>query len=365
MRVLMTTDTIGGVWTYTADLAEALLERSCAVALVSFGRLPSPAQQSWADAMTIRFGESFLYRALERPLEWMPGYGDGYEIDAGLLIGMAREFGADLFHTNQFCFGSLPLGIPKLVVAHSDLRSWAAACQTELQPKAWIDRYCSLVSEGLAAASAVVAPTAWMLETLRANFVLPSRSLVIPNGRSLPPASLGIPRRLQAVTAGRLWDRAKNLELLTRVKAPFPILVAGEREPGTRRERLGSARLLGWLEPGKLFALLRESAIYICPSRYEPFGLAPLEAGLCGCAIVANDIGSLHETWKGAALYFDDAASLSRLLRRLAESPRDLLLARRRSQQRAGQFSAARMGQEYLAVYQSLVAAGPGVACAA
>ena len=33
MRILMTTDTVGGVWTFTQELAGGLLEQGCAVAL--------------------------------------------------------------------------------------------------------------------------------------------------------------------------------------------------------------------------------------------------------------------------------------------------------------------------------------------
>ena len=47
MRILMTTDTVGGVWTFTAELARQLLSRGHAVALASFGREPSEEQQAW------------------------------------------------------------------------------------------------------------------------------------------------------------------------------------------------------------------------------------------------------------------------------------------------------------------------------
>ena len=57
--------------------------------------------------------------------------------------------------------------------------------------------------------------------------------------------------------------------------------------------------MLGPLAEEDLLALFQESAIYLCTSRYEPFGLAPLEAALCGCAVVANDIESLREVWGG------------------------------------------------------------------
>ena len=44
MHVLITADTVGGVWTYTRELACGLLHRGHRVTLVSFGRIPSPAQ---------------------------------------------------------------------------------------------------------------------------------------------------------------------------------------------------------------------------------------------------------------------------------------------------------------------------------
>ena len=47
MRLLMTTDTVGGVWTYTKDLTAELLKKGVAIALVTIGRVPSTAQSEW------------------------------------------------------------------------------------------------------------------------------------------------------------------------------------------------------------------------------------------------------------------------------------------------------------------------------
>ena len=41
MRVLMTADTVGGVWTYALDLARALAPHGVSVALATMGRLPT------------------------------------------------------------------------------------------------------------------------------------------------------------------------------------------------------------------------------------------------------------------------------------------------------------------------------------
>jgi glycosyltransferase involved in cell wall biosynthesis len=111
--------------------------------------------------------------------------------------------------------------------------------------------------------------------------------------------------------------------------------------------------LVGALPERDLLALFQESAIYICTSRYEPFGLAPLEAALCGCAILANSIESLREVWHDGALYFGDAASLSRLLDKLRSNSDLLKTAQARSLRRAQRFTRGRMVEGYLAVYRS------------
>src|SRR6187551_985014 len=69
MRILITTDTVGGVWTFTQELAAGLLRSGCAVALVSLGRPPSDTQRSWCHGLTIVWGSSFHYEALDTPLE--------------------------------------------------------------------------------------------------------------------------------------------------------------------------------------------------------------------------------------------------------------------------------------------------------
>ena len=39
----------------------------------------------------------------------------------------------------------------------------------------------------------------------------------------------------------------------------------------------------------------RSATIYICPSRYEGFGLPVVEAMQCGCPVICSDRGSLPE----------------------------------------------------------------------
>ncbi len=359
MRVLMTTDTVGGVWTFTQDLVRGLLQRDCAVALASFGRLPSKPQSGWLQAMQARWGKNFCYQNSEVPLEWMEQNQNAYSSAAPLLIELSQEFAADIFHSNQFCFGALPLKIPKVITAHSDVLSWAECCRNGcLEESAWLKQYCYLVSRGVSRADLVIAPTNWMAQALARNFGV-EQIATIPNGRSLYLAK-DVPKKLQAVTAGRPWDDAKNISLLQEVHPPMSLLVAGEKEYANRRVADGGeVEFVGSLLQEELLNLFLESAVYICTSRYEPFGLAPLEAALCGCAILANDIPSLREVWGKDALYFHDADSLEKLLHELADNPELLASAQERSNFRARFYSAERMTDKYVAIFsQALMKMG-------
>src|SRR5690242_21194480 len=100
----------------------------------------------------------------------------------------------------------------------------------------------------------------------------------------------------------------------------------------------------------QLRQLLSRAAIYVATSRYEPFGLAPLEAALSRCALVANDIPSLREIWGDAALYFNrnDARSLGVAIRSLLADP-DLRreYANRALRHAQANYNAARMTDDY------------------
>lgn len=364
MRVLLTTDTVGGVWTFTKELTAELLHAGHNVALVSFGRAPSREQSAWSGVVGAQYGSSFRYEASIAPLEWMNPNENVYAEGELCLRRIADEFCPDLLHSNQFCFGRLPLAIPRLITAHSDVLSWGAACRPNgFEESRWLTCYCEMVKQGLKAADAVATPTRWMLDTLGHHFALPPRKRVILNGRSLPHFFAVGDRPVQAVSAGRLWDEAKNLTMLAKVDSEVPIFVAGDcqHQTAVAPQNIGDAVQLGPLEECDLLALFRVSSIYIATSIYEPFGLAPLEAALCGCAILANDIPSLREVWGDAALYFENADALSRLLARLQTSPETLMKARQRAGRRALELNAARMAAEYLALYTQLLSNQPGV----
>jgi glycogen(starch) synthase len=357
----MTTDTVGGVWTFTKQLSSELLARGCSVALLSIGRAPSEAQTNALKGLANRWSHSFRSAWIPAPLEWMDDNARAYCDSAPALLSLACEFDADLILSSQFCFGALPFDGPKIVVAHSDVLSWAMACRgSALAPSQWLQQYQALTADGLAGADAVVAPTHWMLHALEKNFEIPGERHVIYNGRSISHASANAARRLQAVAAGRLWDEGKNLRLLASAPLSLPLLIAGESSQETPRAGQCSENpvFLGRLEEDQILSLFRQSSIYVCASKYEPFGLAPLEAALCGCAIVANDIPPLREVWGDAALFFSDEQSLSALLEKLSRSDHAMSSARRQAHWRALQFPAWRMAENYLELFRSMLSRG-------
>jgi glycogen(starch) synthase len=358
MRILITTDTIGGVWTFTQELTTGLLDAGCEIVLVSFGPLPNGQQQQWTCDMQRRWRGHLHLVANHSSLEWMQSNESAYAQTARLLLHLIEEFRVDVLHCNQFCFGALPIDRPKVITAHSDVLSWARSCRADkLDDSDWLRRYRSLVGNGLAGAQAIVAPTRWMLEALSKSFRLPEDCRVIANGRSIPAASQKF-RKLQAITAGRLWDEAKNVSLLSEVSSPIPLLVAGDIscDGANAPSALGTVRIIGPLAEDDLLTIFRESELYICTSRYEPFGLAPLEAALCGCAILANDIASLREVWQDGALYFSDAPSLSALLRKLHSDRKVLAKAKARSSVQAQTYSREKMTSSYLTIFRQVLA---------
>ncbi len=79
----------------------------------------------------------------------------------------------------------------------------------------------------------------------------------------------------------------------------------------------------GRLSDGELVWLYRHATALVFPSKYEGFGLPPLEAQGLGCVVVSSNAASLPEICGDAALYFDpdDAGQLLSQLDRLDADP--------------------------------------------
>ncbi len=359
-RVLMTADTLGGVWTYAAELARVLDGRGVRVTLATMGAPLTAAQRAQLSGLkTLTLHES-AYK-----LEWMKQAWDDVDRAGQWLLALERECRPDLVHLNQFAFGALPFQAPTLLVAHSCVLSWWRAVHGEPAPPAW-DKYRRRVGQGLAGADLVAAPTRAMLQTLVHNYGYAHAGLVLGNGRSpelFPPGA----KQPCILAAGRLWDEGKNLAALQAVapRLSWPVRLAGSTfHPDGGAVLPSWVYCLGELPTDALARHLGAAAIYALPARYEPFGLSVLEAALSGCALVLGDIPSLREIWGPAALYVapDDHDGLRRTLCRLIERPAERARLGDAARTRALHFTPARMADGYLSAYAMLHPAFAGVA---
>ena len=106
---------------------------------------------------------------------------------------------------------------------------------------------------------------------------------------------------------------------------------------------------------------MARAAIFVLPARYEPFGLAALEAALSGCALVLGDIPSLREVWHQAALFAspDDPEEIRAALDSLIENSALRNRLAQEGRRRAQTFTAQRMARCYLALYRQLLDGAP------
>ena len=155
----------------------------------------------------------------------------------------------------------------------------------------------------------------------------------------------------------------KNVPTLLRAYARLedaPPLVLCGRNPETIRAEvealgLGSRVVLFPASNDEELPLLYSGAtLFVFPSRYEGFGLPPLEAMACGTPVIAANAGSLPEVTDGAAVLFmpdDDVALANRIGELLGSSDKRAELAMR-GRVRAAQFTWESSVQRHAAIYR-------------
>jgi glycosyltransferase involved in cell wall biosynthesis len=348
MRVLMTADAVGGVWNYSLTLARSMADSGVSYLLAVLGPAPDEAQTAAAAAIP---GLELQHHPGK--LEWTAG--DPWpDVDAAgaWLLGLARRHRPDLIHLNGYAHAALDFGAPKVVVAHSCVCSWWRAVHGEPAPAEW-NEYRRRAGAGLEEADLVLAPSQTMLQELEREYgPLHRPRAVIDNAVFVPPENAAGRRTRFVLAAARFRDESKNLPLLEQIAPciPWPIFAAGDGPAS------GGVHMTGRLAHRALLDRMARAEIFCHPALYEPFGLAPLEAALSGCALALSDIPSLRELWGDAALFFNprDPRSAAEALNRLIEDDslrRDLAAS---AFARASRFTARRQAESYLRAYNSV-----------
>ena len=357
LRILMTADTVGGVWTYAVDLAATLARHGVEICLATMGPMPSPAQRAAADRLP-----NLVLRSLECRLEWMDDPWADVDRAGSWLQDIAAEFRPTVVHLNGYAHGALPWECGVVVAAHSCVLSWWRGVKQADAPESWA-RYRSAVRRGLSGVDCVVAPSRTMLDSLIEHYGALAKARVIPNG-SASRCSRKVRKEAIVLSAGRFWDEAKNLAAIDAAapRVSWPVYIAGaQTHPDGGHAGARHARPLGHLSLEELRSWQARASIFALPVRYEPFGLSALEAARAGCALVLGDIPSQREIWNDAALFVpaQDSEALARAIQSLIDDPERRVDMAGRARRRAGRFTAGRMVRAYLALYQQLATRAP------
>ncbi|MFL0416189.1 glycosyltransferase family 4 protein [Sphingomonas sp. 179-I 2A4 NHS] len=358
-RLLMTADSVGGVWQYATELARALQPRGYDVTIATLGPPASATQRA-------TLGSDITLLDTGLPLDWTASDAAAVLETGAAIARLAEQHGADVVQVNQPAFAAAAFTLPVVATAHSCVGTWWQAMFGAAPEPADFAWQTDLMQRGLESADRVVAPSHAFAAALQQRYRLTTAPNVVHNGRAafeLPPKA----PEDAAFTAGRLWDDAKNVATLDRAAArlAIPFRAAGaQRNAKGQFLALDHLELLGQLDDAGIAEHLAARPIFVSAARYEPFGLAVLEAALAGCALVLSDIPTFRELWSGAAIFVDaeDDAGFAAAVAELVAGPADRRLRGTLARRRALEFTPVRLAAAMDALFDGAVAARAKVA---
>jgi glycosyltransferase involved in cell wall biosynthesis len=181
-------------------------------------------------------------------------------------------------------------------------------------------------------ADAVLVPSSMTREIVAERFGV--RSALVPycydSGRFAPgPGDKASPPLL--VTVSRLIphkNQAAVLRAAAALRRPVQVRLIGRGPEQVRLEQLAAAlgvrcRVETTADDAAVTRAYHEAAVAVCPSRFEGFGLTPIEAVAAGVPVVASDIPPHREHVGRAArlVPVDDDAALARAIDAALDAP--------------------------------------------
>ncbi|MEE1655326.1 glycosyltransferase family 4 protein [Microvirga sp. CF3062] len=361
LHVLMTADAVGGVWQYALDLAGGLLTHGVRTTIAVLGPAPSADQQIMAEAA----GAELVVTGL--PLDWTASH-RGEVKEAGHAISrLAAQIRPDLIHLNAPALAAdARFDVPVVTACHSCVATWWQAVKGGPLPDDFAWR-TDLVRQGYGSASKLLAPTLAFAQATAETYGLAQMPTVVRNGRRASGVPSNARSRSFIFTAGRLWDEGKNFATIDRMAArlSIPVLAAGPLQgPNSVQVEARHAKALGLLSDQDVARQLSKQPIFVSAARYEPFGLAVLEAAQAGCALILSDIPTFRELWDGAALFVDprNENEATDAVKRLVQDPGTRSALERAARQRAETYTVEAMSEGVLRAYRSALA---GTSCEA
>ena len=286
----------------------------------------------------------------------------GWPFAAAAMARLAAGIRPDVVHLNSPALAAYArFDAPTLGVCHSCLGTWWSAVKSG-SPPAEFEWRIAAAARGYAACDALVAPSHAFADATWALYG-GARPDVIYNGR---PARADRPRsdaQPLVLTVGRLWDEGKDLPTLDAAAAAIlaPVVALGPLDaPDGSRVAFRRLEAAGAVDEADVAAWLARAQVFVSTARYEPFGLAVLEAAQAGLPLVLSDIPTFRELWEGAATFVPpgEARAFGVACNRLLHDPVARRQAGEAARARALRYDAATMAQHYLDRYKQLVGAG-------
>src|SRR5690554_186317 len=129
MKILMTTDNIGGVWTFATDMARGLEKHGVEVVLAIIGE---PLTDSQKDELN-----GIPYRHFNARQEWMDNPWENVYASGKWLLWLKDLENPDIMHLNSYTLGCLDWQVPVVMTMHSCVLSWWEAVKDEPAPASW------------------------------------------------------------------------------------------------------------------------------------------------------------------------------------------------------------------------------------
>lgn len=230
------------------------------------------------------------------------------------LFRQARK-GVDVYHETYFSrFDLAPRGAAKVITVHDMIH--------EKFPDSfhWLDRTRDAKRAALRRANHIICVSENTRRDLLAiSDVDPARVSVVPHGSSLHWRE-PIPQQQRKAQLLYIGSRGKYKNFSSLVRAfglsrlpreGFSLICFGGGPFSSAEQALFTeAGILHCVTQHgggdtMLLRLFRESAALVYPSLYEGFGIPPLEAMSCGCAVACSNTSSLPEVVGQAAETFD------------------------------------------------------------
>lgn len=356
IRLLMTADAAGGIWTYALGMKQALSARGVSTILAILGDRPSELALRAARAIG-----GVEIELADLPLDWTATSASEMAHAGEEIARLARRVGADLVQLNAPAFAaSASFPVPMIGALHSCVATWWEAVRGNVPLPQDLEWRAKLTRAGLTRVDVAIAPSQALARQAQRLYALARAPIVIHNGRSAPDEAGPRRRDIPVVTAGRLWDEGKNIAALDSAAEhlPFKICAAGPLQgPNGAALRLHNLDWRGVLDPLALRNVMARAAVFVSPALYEPFGLAVLEAAQAGCALVLSDIPTFRELWDGAALFVgpSHAHAIADALRQVTADAALRTRLAAAAEHRASQYTIDRSADALATLMRSLV----------